>query len=996
MQVTMKQNRFGAGGVLLAAGSVVDVDSWFAELLVRQRAADYVAAPPALNYRPDGSGSLPLVVVTGTLGTGNALTASIEAFTAAGYTGTAQPQWRRSASAVDQSYANSSAIAGATSLVYVQAAADEGRKLYVDIAGLKPPATDVGVVPASAVVVGVAPGLVAAPAVTSTPTVGQIISAQTFTLGTYSGTPAPVSALDSWLLDGSVVSTGYTLGAGDAGKGLAVRVAATNASGTFQATSVAVAVQAATLATGSLKSVTVRDSTIIDPRDIGSGVLMGPNGSGWVADVVLSGISSAVGAIDATLLLLTVNDPGYNSDGTATTRTRTIIGRQLLRRQWPNTGNYVVSASTDLLLTVALSDLVYQGSTVTSASILAGFWPGAVASSAASITNNSTAPYFKPVFGWNNIQHERNTGNTHRVEGVAFHRYPMNGQPVACIEYVTTAGTTRSSALSLSTLQTVGQISEVFAADIDTTGLTQGAVASINARVKPWIGDASSILDVAADGVAWPTFSPMTPLRVLIDRTGGYGGGYAYVRVGASGGAVSAVAATAAASPFPDIATAINALQAWNNTNRGHNDLGGGTIRLMDASGSAVTHAHTFDSNNPAGLSWLDIEKDPAATAAVTVTSNNNVVRRWPHLTRFKGGLVVAPGTSQYSFSINDQPNSMMAFDGVAWDNPSGKSTGAYVGLLYQRNLVCSAGRLLPMLKGANARRTALQVGVDMSVAGDGGDLCAPYLVGCKGKNGYTQGETLQADLGTDTYDGQIIYNCVLPMGVRIVDQTHTDRGRAFVQILAETTGATSSSFSYSSDGCVLRCVNVIEAHITAVGERSSRMYNDAIATLIAPSGMRKEGVSLYNVWDNINCKSENFANGGSPGVSGCGNWPVLYQVGCDGNVNLFGNVNRGGTPDPTGATDNYLFNAWPVNSSFNLQVTHSLSQAQIMALFGNYTAAPKAGPTVGGNYQPTNAANNPLHSRVPAGRGMLGRDLFGNARRQDGSGAAGAVERAA
>jgi hypothetical protein len=754
---------------------------------------------------------------------------------------------------------------------------------------------------------------------------------------------------------------------------------------------------AESISVGGIKSITIRDSTIIDPRDIGSGVLMGPNGDGWVADIVLSGISSTAGAIDATKLVLTVNDPGYETDGSATTRTRTIVGRELIRRQYPNVGQYLVSASTDLLLTVTLSDWVYQGSTVTSVAILAGFWPGSIASVTSTIINGSTKAYKKPVFGWQNIQHERATANVHRVEGVAFHRYPMNGQPVACIEYVTTAGTTRSSALSLSTLQTVGQVAEVFAADVDTTGLTQGALTTINARVKPWIGDASAILDVSVDGVAWPTFSSQTPLRVLVDRTGGYGGGYAYVRVGASGGAVSATPATAAASPYPDLATAITALQAWNSANKGHNDVGGGTVRLMDASGSPVTHAHTSDSNNTAGLCWLDIEKDPAATAAVTLTSNNNILRRYPNLTRFRGGLILTPGTTSYSFSINDAANTMMALDGVTWDNPAGRDTGAYVGLLYQRNLVASAGRLKPMLKGSNPRRTALQVGVDMSVAGDAGDLCAPYLVGCKGKNGYTQGETLQADLGTDSYDGQIIYNCVLPMGVRIVDQTNTDRGRAFVQVLAETTGATSSSFSYSSDGCILRCDNIIEAHLTAVGERSSRMYNDSVATRVAPSGIHKEGVSLYSVTDNTNCKSDNYSNpsGGGPGNSGCGNWSVLYQVGCDGNVNLFGNVLRRDSPDPTGADDIFLFNAYPTNSSFNLQVTDGLTQAQIMALFTNYTAAPKASPTVGGNYQPTNAAGNPLHNRVPSGKAMLGRDLFGNLRRQDGSGAAGAIERA-
>jgi lysophospholipase L1-like esterase len=184
------------------------------------------------------------VVITGPFVVGGTLTASITKLIAAGWTGTASYQWRRSASASDLTYANSVAISGATSAAYTQVSADEGRKLFVDVTGLNPPGTAAGVT-APAVVVGVAPGLITAPVVTSTPTVGQTISAQTYTLGTYSGTPAPVTALDSWLLDGSAVSTGYTLAAEDAGKGLQVKLTVSNGVlPNLPATSIAVAVQA--------------------------------------------------------------------------------------------------------------------------------------------------------------------------------------------------------------------------------------------------------------------------------------------------------------------------------------------------------------------------------------------------------------------------------------------------------------------------------------------------------------------------------------------------------------------------------------------------------------------------------------------------------------------------------------------------------------------------------------------------------------------------------
>jgi hypothetical protein len=236
------------------AGQVVDFPETVIGFLKRRRLVDTTPAVVAAAIAAGASvithvagtppaqtgGTVARVVVTGTLGTGNVLSASVAQLVADGWSGSPAYQWRRSASAGDLTYANSVAISGATASNYTQVSADEGRKLWCDVSGLKSPVVDAGVVPAS-VVVGVAPSIVSLPVVTSPPTVGQTVGAQTYTVGTYSGTPTPSTALDSWLLDGSVVSTGYTLAAGDAGKGLAVRLAVSNASGTIYPTAVAVA-----------------------------------------------------------------------------------------------------------------------------------------------------------------------------------------------------------------------------------------------------------------------------------------------------------------------------------------------------------------------------------------------------------------------------------------------------------------------------------------------------------------------------------------------------------------------------------------------------------------------------------------------------------------------------------------------------------------------------------------------------------------------------------
>ena len=201
-------------------------------------------AGPAGPQGPAGSGAS-AVTVSGSALVGSTLTASISS----DYTGSPTYQWVRG-SAGANNLAGATPISGATSASYVPASVDEGRLLGVQVSGLTyRPTASASAVVQSGPVVGVAPGVVTAPAITSTPRVGQTVGAQTYTAGSYSGTPAPSTALDSWLLDGSVVSTGYTLATGDVGKGLQVRVTASNASGTVQATAVAVAVQAAIAAT---------------------------------------------------------------------------------------------------------------------------------------------------------------------------------------------------------------------------------------------------------------------------------------------------------------------------------------------------------------------------------------------------------------------------------------------------------------------------------------------------------------------------------------------------------------------------------------------------------------------------------------------------------------------------------------------------------------------------------------------------------------------------
>ncbi|MCV5208912.1 hypothetical protein OFC00_28890, partial [Escherichia coli] len=89
------------------------------------------------------------------------------------------------------------------------------------------------------------------------------------------------------------------------------------------------------------------------------------------------------------------------------------------------------------------------------------------------------------------------------------------------------SATMTAAAPQLSAIQTKGQIGEVYAAAIPLANLTQGDLCRVNAKVFPWIGNASAVLDLLVDGVAVTgdatSINPQTPLRFCCDKTGGYG-----------------------------------------------------------------------------------------------------------------------------------------------------------------------------------------------------------------------------------------------------------------------------------------------------------------------------------------------------------------------------------------------------------------------------------------------------------------------------------------
>lgn len=720
---------------------------------------------------------------------------------------------------------------------------------------------------------------------------------------------------------------------------------------------------------------TTQGPTNLDP----DGGNYGVDTNGWA---MLAQVPFASGAtFDPSKIVVTVTDPGFNTDGTAATRTRIIRGTVLIRRQMPNnTQRLAANNGGTYEAYFGLDDLIYQGSTIVSIVAEAGYCGAAQAGDVAGKINASTRPYYAPQLAWLNLQHERATGSTFPVELVAYHRHGMNAQQVACIEFTAwdAQGTPNASPMvrcsqpTLSAIQTKGQIVEAWKASLALANLTQGDICQVNAVVKPWIGTA---YDLAANEVAWPTANPHTRLRFKNDKTGAYGGVEAWVLTGATGGAVGS-----RTTPFPTIDAAITAVLAANNA-KGHNDLAGATIYLRDNAGTAQGYEISNSiSSVAAGDCWFTIAADPLNTAKAFY--NMTINRGVPSLFRLSCD-VEKPGSSA-AFNGNSTTvgsGVMIATDGNIVNLTAGTVTPwiRNAGLVYQRNVTypTAGGNRLPALAddGGSGLRCALALGVDYQ--GTSSVFLIPYAaIGCKGRLYLDTPSTSQQT----TNDGMVVANNRfnrLGSGIAIGSQwDYSARGMAFMQNVLEF--ISGDSFSLGGDGMgrpldnINALFNTVPHNPANVNEDMGR-FNHAYTDVAGAKGVTKRMVFSYNLCARYATKTDTF-DYVAQGSGRVGNWERHYGVGCRGNVMMIARA-----PDPDGTSWGGAWN--DALSADNVgSVPFTNSQAGI-------------GAAGGGTYSLT-GASNPAYNRVAAGLAPLRYDMAGVARRNDGTGAAGAYER--
>jgi len=263
------------------------------------------------------------------------------------------------------------------------------------------------------------------------------------------------------------------------------------------------------------------------------------NTEGWSAHVTSPPTFDPVN----TPLYVAVSRAGYDQGGNATTYNDYLILTQRVRQAYPS------QASLDATR-CAMSEYVYSTDTVVG------------------VTNNSTVASPQPVANWV-TPHRLTVGNTLTAEIVAFHRDARKNAQVACVVFSATDGTTTvTQTVSAATVS--GRTGDqnaviVYACSLDITSLNNNALITLNAKVYPWLGNSSSVLDSSTNtpglGSATRGFTPRyflksttlvaTPRVVYVNSAGND-----------STGVASTTDATAFASPCLTVNGALGKLMA--------------------------------------------------------------------------------------------------------------------------------------------------------------------------------------------------------------------------------------------------------------------------------------------------------------------------------------------------------------------------------------------------------------------------------------------------
>lgn len=782
-------------------------------------------------------------------------------------------------------------------------------------------------------------------------------------------------------------------------------------------------------------SATVMDTTSLD----------GMNPDGWVMAIRFKGTSLGQ-TFDPTKVSGIIASPGFDSAGAPTTVSRPFVATSHLRKAFPATwttatvyapgavrsnavglNSYVYTTTAggtsgatapthstgsvsdggvswtyvgdaagytpgkqeaadtgDAIVYAVLSEQVYAGDAVT-VSVAAGAYGSSNAKASLTATNSATLLHDRPHVAWVFQPYQLATSSLH-VEATATHPYGRDLRTLACMKFIVvdTAGAPVSPAISAtvtsmaaSTVLTAGKAVPVFAADLNVSGLVKGSYGVI-AEAYPFVGNVT--YKTLVDGYGPSTVAVANKLTANTPKVmpfyrddGTYGRIYAYVDPAlSSGGTASTTAATAAASPFPTVVAAHTAIRALSNTTFSRNNAANHVIRLL-AGTYPNGWAGTSQNTTTLGEVMLTLEPAPSVDPATIIWNSpssvsggaRRMVYRNLHFTRDSTN---APVDNQVGTAVNGTMPYESWFEGCTITSSTGSLALSRLGLAWFAN--CS---LVTVGSGFGTGNNTSGCGLLGASTITGGTFGAIHALGNVFNSGGNRTKPDLSNLAEAAIDGAIWgYNAFFDAKstLKFPEQGETvNGGIGFIQNLRETTDALAKGIECSADGNVTATPNAHFLNNTVVGDGINFLYNEN-----GPAA--KRGLMKNNVVKDRNVKAD-FYDSAAIRASHARvlNMSVRYML---------------------GASRNYVYAPESsVPSHLNLigEVTEATSRVEVFA--PGFTDDKSGSVGAGyGDYIPTNTST--LCNRMAAGENMLPIDLNGATRRNDGTGAAGAFERAA
>jgi hypothetical protein len=765
--------------------------------------------------------------------------------------------------------------------------------------------------------------------------------------------------------------------------------------------------------------------------------------NGWQANVTLhsvacAGATSAYGLTpDATpKLTLAVTSPGFTVAGAATTIARTIEGTSWLRQAYPN---YALPTETqsgpDCVVTVTLSDFLNNTDTATASFITGAYVSGGVTStqtSALPVTNSSTRAHDVPICNWVTPGYQvfaSGAESSTAVEVACFHARMQNAKQVQAVKITWSDGTNTASCTTStmvqSTLITTGNPVYVYRcapANGSFASLTGGLVTR-DFTAYPIVGDQTVQASIGQDGVgiAATVITPnLHPLQDEWDSAGKYSPVYGWIcapgndttsgcAAGATGTCATVVCIStsstdpgaSASANYASAYTFANNCKSYNNANRSHNDTAGcvGIIRKIAAMNGFDTTTNL--STLTVGNTWLKFQAAPGqgpSTVVLTRASSSTGTASIANRTEFDNVGIVQLDTTSSTYNeeivggdttqpvateivcngcaiTTKVPSAIPAVYRIGlvhWINTNGTLTGAVL------------GTLSPFGTQPDAR-------VVLGGVWNPGNTVWCYL--CLGFQ-MTTGQVSNPGNGSANYfqaTGRIEAFLTLSGQAPITEGGgNTAANVANVQnVIEKTTVDGSFAERVYADGDTTQITNYLRAYSTVAGGRWNWMYNETSSSCTV-----KQGVRLFNVLDpmsgqGFNSKTDTTtATGVSPNGARICNWVDRYGVGAIGNIALSdANGNFGPTASGSPATG-WMGEYWGLIGSFT---ANNEGYNQSVSFSSNASAS--GTNSGGGNYKPTGSSSSPAYGRVPSGGAGLPFDITGMARRNDGTGCAGAYE---